>query len=157
MHFPPKILAMMMAWCDRETLRALALCSNLFQVICTPLLYKRDLQSFVPRSIAWAISECEDDSISLRVLHQAGQLGADFRRRLPYDCYLRHCGIDVFESRRDCSFRGTELLSAFQLALLLGRDKIVAFFLQNGFYNQDLMIDDGVWPLLQLKATYASR
>ncbi|KAK1519317.1 hypothetical protein CABS01_16584 [Colletotrichum abscissum] len=155
-YLPPEILAMVMAYCDDKTLRLLALCSKLFRLICAPLLYQRDLQSPVPRCVAWAISECEDDSVSLCVLQRAQQLGADFQRRLPYDCFLGHCGTDVIESQRNCLFRGTELLSAFQLALLLGRDKLVAFLLQNGFCSQEVTIDNKVWSLLPFKATYAS-
>ncbi|KAI3527134.1 hypothetical protein CABS02_15435 [Colletotrichum abscissum] len=127
---------MVMAYCDDKTLRLLALCSKLFRVICAPLLYQRDLQSPVPRCVAWAISECEDDSVSLGVLQRAQQLGADFQRRLPYDCFLGHC--------------------AFQLALLLGRDKLVAYLLQNGFRSQEVTIDDKVRSLLPFKAPYAS-
>ncbi|KAK1658558.1 hypothetical protein BDP55DRAFT_682581 [Colletotrichum godetiae] len=147
-YLPPEILAM--------TLRTLALYSKLFRITCTPLLYQRDFQSPVPRCVAWAISECEDDSVSLCVLQRTQQVGADFERRLPYDCFLGHCGTDVFESRRDCLFRGTELLSAFKLALLLGRDKLVAFLLQNGFHDQEVTIDNKVWSLLPFKATHAS-
>ncbi|KAK0368205.1 hypothetical protein CLIM01_14439 [Colletotrichum limetticola] len=127
---------MVMAYCDDNSLRLLALCSKLFRVICTPLLYQRDLQSPVPRCVAWAISECGDGSVSLCVLQRAQQLGADFQRRLPYDCFLGHC--------------------AFQLALLLGRDKLVAYLLQNGFRSQEVTIDDKVRSLLPFKAPYAS-
>ncbi|KAK0368982.1 hypothetical protein CLIM01_13662 [Colletotrichum limetticola] len=127
---------MVMAYCDDKSLQLLALCSKLFRVICTPLLYQRDLQSPVPRCVAWAISECGDDSVSLCVLQRAQQLGADFQRRLSYDCFLGHC--------------------AFQLALLLGRDKLIVYLLQNGFRSQEVTIDDKVRSLLPFKAPYAS-
>ncbi|OHE93903.1 hypothetical protein CORC01_10802 [Colletotrichum orchidophilum] len=135
MYLPPEILVMTMAYCDQDTLRTLALCSKLFRTICTPLLYKRDLQSFVPRSVTWAISECEDDSVSLRVLENAQQSGADFQRRLPYDCFLGQFAIE--------------------LAVLLGRDKIIAYLLDGGFHDRELIDDGSVWAPLPFNANQA--
>ncbi|KAK1966813.1 hypothetical protein LY78DRAFT_692503 [Colletotrichum sublineola] len=147
MYIPPEILAMIMAWCDQDTLRILLLCNTLFRIIGTPILYRRDLESSIPRAVSWAISACDDDSISLRVLEHAQLSGEDFQRRLPYDCFLRYRGPDVFTSRWDDRFRGTHLLSAFQLAVLLGRDKILSFLLDSHSHDKEL-IDGGIWSLM---------
>ncbi|KDN62704.1 hypothetical protein CSUB01_08510 [Colletotrichum sublineola] len=136
-----------MEYCDQDTLRILVLCNRLFQHIGTPVLYRQGLQSFIPRSVSWAISECDDDSTSLRVLKHAQQSGEDFQRRLPYDCFIRYRGIEVFTCRWDDRFRGTQLLSAFQLAVLLGRDKILSFLLESNAHDKEL-IDGTIWSLL---------
>ncbi|KDN68185.1 hypothetical protein CSUB01_10568 [Colletotrichum sublineola] len=138
-----------MEYCDQDTLRILVLCNRLFQDIGTPVLYRQDLQSFIPRSVSWAISECDDDATSLRVLKHAQQSGEDFQRRLPYDCFTRYRGIEVFPCRWDDRFRGTHLLSAFQLAVLLGHDKILSFLLESNSHDKEL-IDGTIWSLLCL-------
>ncbi|KDN69996.1 hypothetical protein CSUB01_12670, partial [Colletotrichum sublineola] len=119
----------------------------MFQTISTKVLYRQDLQSFIPRSVSWAISECDADSIPLRVLTHARESGEDFQRRLPYDCFTRYRGHEALTCRWDDRFRGTQLLSASQLAVLLGRDKILSFLLEFNSHDKEL-IDGRIWSLL---------
>lgn len=142
-----------MVYCDQETIRSLALCNRSFHNICMPMLYRMDSKSIIPRSVAWAISECNDDFISLCVLERAQQSHFDFQRRLPYDCFLGQSWLDTVPCQLNdllyaMSFQCTQLLSAFQLAVLLGREKVISFLLSSGHHDKEL-IDSLVWLLVR--------